>query len=63
MTVQITTAAITTTGNGYVHDVFQVKLLDLARACTPQDIQANVHATLYKLNESQLGDKRRRVRV
>ncbi|KAK9792974.1 hypothetical protein WJX73_004661 [Symbiochloris irregularis] len=59
--LEITTAAVTTTGNGYVHDVFQVKV-DPTSACSAQDIQCHVHATMYNLTESHLGDKRRRTR-
>ena len=58
---QITTAAVTTTGTGYVHDVFQVKMEPNSKV-SAQDIQCHVHATMYSLTEKHLGDKRRRVR-
>ena len=38
-----------------MYDVFQVKL-DPSSGLSPQDVQCNVHASLY----SSLGDKRRR---
>ncbi len=53
---QITTAAVTTTADGNVHDVFRVRV-DPNSAATPADIQGTVAAMLQ--NEAA-GDKRRR---
>ena len=59
--VQITTAAITTTQDGNVYDVFQVKLDDDHASWTAQDVQCQVHSNLYSNFLAGSGDKRRRL--
>lgn len=58
--VQITTAAITTTQDGNVYDVFQVRLDKEHAAWTAQDVQCQVHSNLYSNLLSNSGEKRRR---
>ena len=58
--LQITTAAITTTQDGNVYDVFQVKLDKDHASWTAQDVQCQVHSNLYSNSLSGSGDKRRR---
>ncbi len=59
--LQITTAAITTTQDGNVYDVFQVKLDDDHASWTAQDVQCQVHSNLYSNFLTGPGDKRRRL--
>ena len=59
--LQITTAAITTTPEGNVYDVFQVKLDEDHASWTAQDVQCQVHSNLYSNFLTNSGDKRRRV--
>lgn len=59
--LQITTAAITTTQDGNVYDVFQVKLDEDHASWTAQDVQCQVHSNLYSSFLSNSGDKRRRI--
>ena len=59
--LQITTAAITTTQEGNVYDVFQVKLDADHASWTAQDVQCQVHSNLYSNFLTASGDKRRRV--
>lgn len=59
--LQITTAAITTTHEGNVYDVFQVKLDEDHASWTAQDVQCQVHSNLYSNFISGAGDKRRRM--
>lgn len=61
MPLEITTAAITTTHEGNVYDVFQVKLDEDHALWTAQDVQSQVHSNLYSNFLSGSGDKRRRV--
>ena len=58
--MQITTAAITTTQDGNVYDVFQVKLDAEHSSWTAQEVQCQVHANLYSSFATGPGDKRRR---
>lgn len=61
MPLEITTAAITTTQDGNVYDVFQVKLDDDHASWTAQDVQCQVHSNLYSNFLAGSGDKRRRL--
>lgn len=61
MSVQITTAAITTTQDGNVYDVFQVKLDAEHSNWTAQEVQCQVHSNLYTSFATAPGDKRRRM--
>ncbi|KAA6418810.1 MAG: hypothetical protein FRX49_11167 [Trebouxia sp. A1-2] len=61
MPLEITTAAITTTQDGNVYDVFQVKLDDDHASWTAQDVQCQVHSNLYSNFLTGSGDKRRRL--
>lgn len=55
--LQITTAAVTTGQDGFIHDVFQVRL-DPKGGITAEDVREHVVASLHA--PEGLGDKRRR---
>ncbi|KAK9908477.1 hypothetical protein WJX75_008518 [Coccomyxa subellipsoidea] len=61
--LEITTAAVTTTADGFVCDVFQVKA-PTGQEYSEEEIQCHVHFALYPSSsrEPQLGDKRQRMR-
>ncbi|BDA44614.1 hypothetical protein COCOBI_06-0900 [Coccomyxa sp. Obi] len=61
--LEITTAAVTTTPDGFVYDVFQVKV-PTGQEYSEEEIQCHVHFALYPSSsrEPQLGDKRQRMR-
>lgn len=59
--LQITTAAITTTQDGNVYDVFQVKLDAEHSSWTAHEVQCQVHSNLYNNFATGPGDKRRRM--
>ncbi|EIE21392.1 hypothetical protein COCSUDRAFT_56612 [Coccomyxa subellipsoidea C-169] len=61
--LEITTAAVTTTADGFVCDVFQVKAPS-GQEYSEEEIQCHVHFALYpsSTREPQLGDKRQRMR-
>lgn len=59
--MQITTAAITTTQDGNVYDVFQVKLDAEHSSWSAHEVQCQVHSNLYNSFTLGPGDKRRRM--
>lgn len=58
--LQIRTAAVTTTQDGHVHDVFEVKI-DPRAGITAEDVKSHVQQSLTSSDLGGLGDKRRRV--
>lgn len=59
MPLEIKSAAVTTTSDSCVMDVFEV-VLDADSGLTAQDVQYNMQAILYSTQVENAGDKRRR---
>lgn len=59
MPLEIKSAAVTTTAESCVMDVFEV-VLDADSGLSAQDVQCNMQAFLYSSNLESSGDKRRR---